>query len=76
VTTRINLSNGPLSLDVEVSGEDECATISDVLALYREQFNIPAGATPTINGTPVDEDAEIQDGDDVAFTKTAGSKGI
>jgi molybdopterin converting factor small subunit len=75
VATTITLSNGPLTLQVSVEGEDECATISDAIRQFGAQFNIPAGATPTVNGTPVTEDTELQEGDDVAFTKTAGSKG-
>ncbi len=75
MSVNIHLSNGPVSLDIEVDGDDECNTVGDILNIYREQLNIPAGATPTVNGNPVDLDTEFEDGDDVAFTKTAGSKG-
>ncbi len=35
----------------------------------------PTGATPIVNGLAVDEDALLEDGDEVAFNKPAGQKG-
>lgn len=72
--TTLHLANGPVSLDITVDSDD-CRTVGDVIALYRDQLNIAAGSTPTVNGTPVTPATPVRSGDSVAFTKTSGSKG-
>ena len=68
------LANGVTRLEI-ADEDDDCNTLAEVLAFYRDQLNIPDGATVTLNGTPAPLDTNINDGDEVAFTKAAGSKG-
>lgn len=64
------LVSGASSLSVD--GVD---SVQEAYDLYRESLNIPAGATPTVNGKSVSSTHQIQDGDEVAFTKPTGQKG-
>ena len=69
----IQLSSGPVNATFEIPAD--CDTVGQVLDFFREQLNIPTDANATVNGDPADADAPVSDGDEVAFTKTAGSKG-
>lgn len=71
------LTNGTARL--EVSDFEDCETLADLIELYREQLNIPAGATVAVDGEAVNaEDFDLDDlADDaeISATKTSGSKG-
>lgn len=68
------LTSGTVRLDIEL--DDDCHTLEQVLATFRDSAGIPDGATIAVNGdTSVDEDYEVQPGDEISATKTSGSKG-
>lgn len=72
------LSNGVNRLELTIGEDEGCVTLQDVLDLYRDSLNIPADATISRNGEPVDEDfddVELEDGDNIVATKVTGSKG-
>jgi len=72
------LSNGINRLEVNFD-EDDCSTLDRLLDLYGDSVNIPDGATIARNGETVDpesfSDTELEDGDVISATKTAGAKG-
>jgi hypothetical protein len=72
---KLTITVGPARFDIE-NGDAE--TVGEILAEVRAQglLNIPAGATPVLNGAAVGEDAMVEDGDELAFNKAAGEKGI
>jgi sulfur carrier protein ThiS len=73
------LSNGINTLRVDLDGDDECGTLDRMLDFYADSVNVPEGATIAVNGETVSPDeyasVELQDGDVVSATKTAGAKG-
>lgn len=69
----IVLVNGPARL--EVTDVQNCETIADIMAFYKESLNISENATAILNGRSADLDTPISDGDEVAFNKPTGSKG-
>jgi len=69
----IEVASGPARAPFTLTAEN--GNIRELLAAVRDEFNIPTGATPILNGEAVDEDALLEDGDEVAFNKPAGQKG-
>jgi len=51
-------------------------TVDRVLEAIMGEINVPAGATPLLNGEAVDGSAEVAEGDELAFTKPGGEKGL
>lgn len=73
---KVVLSSGTTRLEIDTE-EDECETLDQVLALYRESVNIPSDATIAVNGDEsVSGDTPLSDGDVISATKTTGSKGL
>lgn len=61
---------------LEVTDADECETIADALALFRETLNIPENPTVLVDGEPVESlDVTPPDGSEVALNKPTGQKG-
>lgn len=69
---KITLINGPSTDTIEV---DDASQVQEVLAAYRNVYNIPQNATATVNGKTASGNTELHDGDEVAFTKPTGQKG-
>jgi len=61
---------------LEVTDADECDTIADAIALFRDTLNIPESPVALVNGEPVDDFSTTPpDGSEVALNKPAGQKG-
>lgn len=69
---KVTIVNGPTRVEVE---NGDATTVRALMAAVREELNIPLGANAILNGAAVDEDAEVLDGDELAFTKPTGQKG-
>lgn len=69
---KITIVNGPTRVEVE-NGTAE--NVGQLLRVVREEMGIPGTATPILDGVPVDEDAELYDGAELAFGKPTGQKG-
>lgn len=69
---KVTIINGPVRVEVE---NGDAQTVADLLAAVRDEFPNVAGTTPILNGMAVDGDAELADGDELAFTKPTGEKG-
>lgn len=50
-------------------------TVGEIRQAKRESMNIPQGATAYLNGEAVDDDAVVEDGDSLEFSKLSGRKG-
>jgi len=72
-TITVQVAAGPSNAPITLTATN--GSITDLLEAVRDVFNIPAGATPVVNGETVDEDFDLSDGDEVAFNKPAGEKG-
>lgn len=61
---------------LEITDEDNCNTLTELVALLRDSQNIPANPVALIDGEPVDDfDSEIPEDAEVALNKPAGQKG-
>lgn len=70
----IEVVNGPVRATFDLNGLTE-QTVGQVLDRVIGELNVPAGATPILNGAAVGNDATVEDGDELAFTKPLGEKG-
>lgn len=79
MSTTFVLTSGTQRLEITTDDVAECDTLRQVLDLYSEGLNISSDANIALNGEDVDPDEydldDIEDGDIVSATKTAGSKG-
>ncbi len=71
----ITVTNGPVRAEFDLNGLTE-QTVDAVLTRIMGEINIPAGATPLLNGEAVGLDASVEEGDELAFTKPGGEKGL
>ena len=69
---KLTIVTAGAKIDIE---DDACETVMDVLRLYRDVLNIPANATPVVNGTTATPETRLNDGDEVAVNKPTGTKG-
>jgi len=61
---------------LEVTDADDCETIADGFALFRDVLNLPENATVLVDGEPVDDlDISPEDGAEVAVNRPTGQKG-
>lgn len=75
MATKVILTTGASRIEVDTD-EQDCDTLDQLIAAYKDSLNIPSDATIAVNGdTDVDGDYELQDDDVVSATKTSGSKG-
>lgn len=69
---KVTIVNGPTRVEIE---NGTAQTVRELLVAVKEELNIPDGANPILNGEAVTADAEVADGDELAFTKPTGQKG-
>lgn len=72
-TVSITLAVGPAKTPFTLTAEN--GNIRELLGAVRDEFNIPAGATPLVDGAVADLDTILEDGAEVAFNKPTGQKG-
>lgn len=61
---------------LEVTDADECDTIADAIALFRDTLNIPESPVVLVDGEPTDDlNQTPEDGAEVALNKPTGQKG-
>jgi hypothetical protein len=69
---KVTITSGPTRVEVE-NGDAE--NIRDLLAIVRDELNIPDGATALVDGVPATDETPLYDGAEVAFNKPTGQKG-
>lgn len=71
---KLTITVGPARFDIENGDAD---TVGDILERVKESglLNIPAGATPVLDGEAVGYDAPTAGAEELAFNKAAGEKG-
>jgi hypothetical protein len=72
-TVTIELVVGPAKQPFTLTAEN--GNIRELLAAVRDEFNIPDGATPIVDGADADLDDVLEEGAEVAFNKPTGQKG-
>lgn len=73
------MANGNVTLNVNgatfTADADDCATVDNLIALFRDVANIPSGSTPLVDGEPATGSTPITAGQEVSVSKPAGQKG-
>lgn len=69
---KVTIVNGPTRVEVE---NGDATTVRALIAAVRDELNIPVGVNTLLNGAAVEDDAILEDGDELAFTKPTGQKG-
>ncbi len=70
----ITIVNGPVKVDFDLNGLTG-DTVDQILDRVLGDLNVPAGATPLVNGEPATGATIVQNGDELAFNKPTGQKG-
>lgn len=71
---KVTITIGPARYEIE-NGDVE--NVRDLIAVVRDELGLdPATATPLVNGAAATGETGLEDGDEVAFTKPAGEKGV
>jgi molybdopterin converting factor small subunit len=72
ITIPVAYGGGTVPVTIE---NDTAASVADVFNQVAATLGIGSGENVTVNGLPADLDTELDDGDEVAFTKAGGRKG-
>lgn len=62
-------ANGPY--DMELAGQ----TVGQIRQSFAQALNIEEGARASLNGETVDDETEVEDGDQLDFVKATAEKG-
>ena len=71
-TVTVEIVVGPARTPVTFTAEN--GNVRELLAAVRDEITTPLGATILVNGEAADDDTELDEGDEVAFTKPGGEK--
>ncbi|MDP2709490.1 MAG: MoaD/ThiS family protein [bacterium] len=63
--------NGVNQLSAELAGR----TVNEVRGMLTQALNISPEANPVVNGSAVDANYALADGDELEFVKASGTKG-
>lgn len=66
-----SIINGVNTLQADLTGK----TVVEVRGMLTQALNIDPQATPVVNGTAVDANYKLVDGDELEFVKASGTKG-
>jgi hypothetical protein len=71
---KVTIRNGATVFEIE---NGDATTVGELVSelVAQNLLNIPAGATPMLDGEAADNDAPLYDGAEVAFGRATGQKG-